>query len=129
MRRLGFGRCRAVPACPAPALRKPCVACRRDTPTLPQEEANQNLERVEGWKLSGTAIERTFALKNFDDALAFFNKVAAVANAEDHHPDMSIVQWKKVRLSLTTHAAHGLTKNDFIVAAKIDALARNEGVK
>ena len=104
-----------------------CVPCRGDTPTLSEEKIDQYLELVQGWTRSGQMIEKTFTFRNFREALSFFNKVAEVAEEEDHHPDMGIYQWRRVRLSLTTHAAHGLTENDFVMAAKIEHLD-DEGV-
>ena len=59
--------------------------------------------------------------KNFVEAMAFINKVADIAEEERHHPDIHI-SYNKVQLTLTTHAIHGLSENDFILAAKIDSL-------
>jgi 4a-hydroxytetrahydrobiopterin dehydratase len=84
-----------------------CAACRGDTPTLSTEEIANHLAQVSDWKVKESSIERTFSFNNFKEALAFFNKVAVVAEEEDHHPDMGIMQWRE---------------NDFIMAAKINAL-------
>lgn len=82
------------------------------------------MRNVPLWTLShdGTGIARTFTFEDFAEALAFTNKVGAIAEDEGHHPDLH-VSWGKVIVELTTHAIHGLSQNDFIVAAKIDALA------
>jgi 4a-hydroxytetrahydrobiopterin dehydratase len=102
-----------------------CVACKGDTPILKQGEVEEYLNLLEGWTRKGKgAIERTVKRKNFLDALRFLNIVARIAEVENHHPDMGIVKYQNVHLVLTTHAVKGLTKNDFIVAAKIDALVR-----
>ncbi len=78
--------------------------------------------RLEGWVLRGSSIEKTFRFNNFKEALAFFNTVAQIAEEEDHHPDMGIKEWRNVTLSFTSHAANGLTENDFIMAAKVEKL-------
>ena len=92
-------------------------------PPATREEAEILLKRVRDWKLSddGKSISKEFKFKNFAEALAFGNKVGAVAEEEGHHPDL-YVGWGKARVELTTHAIKGLSENDFILAAKIDAL-------
>ncbi len=72
-----------------------------------------------GWTLVNSTITREFKFKNFIEAMQFVNKVADLANSEDHHPDIHI-SYSKVRLELSTHAIGGLSMNDFIVAAKIN---------
>jgi 4a-hydroxytetrahydrobiopterin dehydratase len=80
------------------------------------------LPAVPGWTLAeGKRIERDFKFKDFRSALAFANRVGEVADAEDHHPDLHVA-WGKVGVVLWTHSAGGLTENDFIVAAKVNAL-------
>lgn len=75
------------------------------------------------WQLIETnkALVRTYTFKNFLQALQFVNKVGALAEAQNHHPDIDF-GWGRVEITLTTHAVAGLSENDFIVAAKIDAL-------
>ncbi len=81
------------------------------------------LNCVPGWHLAadGKTIERQWQFKDFGKALVFVNRVAGVAEAENHHPDIAL-GWGYARISLTTHHIHGLHENDFIVAAKINAL-------
>ena len=76
------------------------------------------LEGVPGWSLRDRAIEREFTFRNFEEAMEFVNKIASLANAEDHHPDI-LISYSKVHLTLTTHKSGGLTCKDFILAAKI----------
>ncbi len=76
---------------------------------------------VPAWKLQQNAIEREIKFADFQQALDFVNRVAAIAEEEDHHPDI-FISYSLVRLTLFTHKAGGLTKNDFILAAKIDRL-------
>ncbi len=100
-----------------------CEVCRVGTPTLSKEKVTSYLGELLGWKKVGKSIKKSFTFKSFKEALAFFNAVAGVAENEGHHPDMSIYKWKYVKLSFTTHAARGLTTNDFIMAAKADLIS------
>jgi len=99
-----------------------CVPCSGETPPLSQELIAQYLKEIEHWELKGEKIERTFVFKNFDEAIDFINKVASIARAEEHHPDINIHDYKKVTVTLTTHVMHNLSSNDFIMAAKINDL-------
>jgi 4a-hydroxytetrahydrobiopterin dehydratase len=97
---------------------KRCVACDADTPPLTRQEAEALLEQVPGWELEENKLTRRFKFPDFKEAMAFVNRVAALAEEEGHHPDIHIF-WNRVRLDLTTHAIKGLSENDFIMAAKI----------
>lgn len=99
-----------------------CLPCEGIGRTLTAVEAQNKLHEVPGWTIVDRAIEREFQFKDFPKALAFVNRVGAIAEAEGHHPNISLHSWNKVRLSLYTHALGGLTENDFIVAAKVNAL-------
>ncbi len=99
-----------------------CVPCEGGTPPLSGEKVAEYLPKVESWMLKETTIEKTFKFKDFKEALEFVNKVAKVAEEEGHHPDINLHNYKLVTLTLTTHAAKGLTDNDFIMAAKINEL-------
>lgn len=84
--------------------------------------------RVPGWdRPAGGTLGRTFTFADFKAALAFVNAVGAIAEAENHHPDITI-RYAKVLIELTTHDVGGLSFNDFVVAAKIDRLAPAEAV-
>lgn len=85
------------------------------------EEAEALLEKVEGWKLKENKIRKVYRFKDFKESMRFVNKVADLAEEEGHHPDI-LVSWNKVTLTLTTHAIGGLSRNDFILAAKIDKI-------
>ncbi len=107
-----------------------CVPCRGGMPSLTREEAEAYMTQTPGWTLADDAksILRTFTFKGktaFKEAEAFIfangPKIGALAEAEGHHPDMAY-GWGYVRITLTTHAVKGLSKNDFIMAAKINAL-------
>ncbi len=100
-----------------------CVACEGGVPPLTREEAEALLTEVPGWVLDAEAkhLARDYKFKNFAEALAFVNRVGAIAESEGHHPDIHLTNWNRVRIDLWTHAIGGLSQNDFIVAAKIDA--------
>ena len=76
------------------------------------------METVPGWESNGKEIIRTYKFKDFAEAMAFVNKVAGLAEAADHHPDINI-RYNKVRLTLSTHSAGGLTEKDFALARQI----------
>jgi 4a-hydroxytetrahydrobiopterin dehydratase len=89
---------------------------------LTDAEIAQKLSTLNGWQREGDAITKEFVLGGFTEATQFIAKLAAPANAMDHHPDVQLYRYKRVKVSLTTHSAGGLTQNDFDLAAKIDAL-------
>ena len=89
---------------------------------LADQEIEQRLGALEGWYREDDAIVRDIESKDFADAIALVNAVAAVAEAADHHPDILVHGWNKLRLSVTNHSAGGLTAADFALAAEIDGL-------
>jgi 4a-hydroxytetrahydrobiopterin dehydratase len=100
-----------------------CEACEPGTPPLPEREAAELSAQVPEWERDGTrALRREFSFPNFRDAFGFVARVALIAEAEGHHPDIEL-GWGRAAFELTTHAASGLTRNDFVLAAKIDQLA------
>jgi len=101
-----------------------CAPCEGGTQPLERDEADRMLGEVDGdWTLDddGRTIRREFKFKNFLRTMSFVNAVAWVANVEDHHPDME-VGYNRCLVQFSTHAIGGLSRNDFICAAKIDAL-------
>jgi 4a-hydroxytetrahydrobiopterin dehydratase len=96
-----------------------CRTYKKGELPLTQAEATALQEGIPAWTLRPGSIEREFLLKDFRQAMAFVNAVAAIANEEDHHPDIAI-SYNKVKLTLSTHKIGGLSLNDFILAAKID---------
>lgn len=103
---------------------KKCVPCEGGDPALSEDAARDLLKQVEGWKLvpgKEPHIEKTFKFEGFMPGVEFVNKIARVAEDEGHHPDL-LVSWGKVTVNVSTHAVHGLSENDFILAAKIDQL-------
>ncbi len=91
---------------------------------MKREDAEKHLKGVSGWKLVGDTIEKNYKFSDFKQAVEFINKVADAAEAENHHPDILLWSWNNVRLTLTTHAAKGLSEKDFALASKIDQIKR-----
>ncbi len=103
---------------------KKCVPCEGGVPKLTREEAERFLGTVTGWKLTADQqrIRKEWTAKHFMAAMEFFGKVAELAEAEGHHPDLHLVSYRNVAIEIWTHAIGGLSENDFILAAKIDEL-------
>ena len=102
---------------------KHCVPCEGGVAPIEAGEARQMLGELDDWTLdeNGKEIARTFAFKNYYETMAFVNALAWVAHREDHHPDL-LVGYNRVQVRYSTHSIGGLSENDFICAAKIDAL-------
>ena len=88
---------------------------------LGDADIQTNLAALKGWELVGKEIRKTLPFKNYHETMAFVNAAAWVSHHEDHHPDMS-VHYNKCVVAYSTHDAGGITLNDFICAAKLDAL-------
>lgn len=99
---------------------KPCTAA---TPPLAQDEINALLKRLDGWTQYDRLIGKTFEFRNYYQTMAFVNAVAWLSHREDHHPELT-VGYGSCHVEYTTHAIGGLSENDFICAAKVDALFR-----
>jgi 4a-hydroxytetrahydrobiopterin dehydratase len=100
---------------------KRCKPCEGGVAPLGPEEAARMVKQLDGWALAGKAIARTFAFRDYHQTMAFVNATAWISHREDHHPDLA-VGYNQCRVTYTTHAIGGLSENDFICAAKIDAL-------
>jgi 4a-hydroxytetrahydrobiopterin dehydratase len=105
--------------------KKKCVPCEGNVPPLTKAEAEDLLKELNDWSLIDDAhlLARSFRFKDFAHTMKFVNKVAAIAEEEGHHPDLT-VSYDTVTIELMTHAIGGLSENDFIVAAKIDELSK-----
>ncbi len=99
---------------------KKCVPCEGGVPSLDKATVERLLTQVSGWSLQGKWITKEFKFKNFVLAMKFVDRVADIAEQEGHHPDIHI-HYNLVRFDIWTHAIDGLSENDFILAAKIDA--------
>ena len=89
---------------------------------LNQNEINEQLNNVKGWKFENNKIGKEFELKDFKSALEFVNKVGAEAESLDHHPDILMHSWNKVKISVSTHSEGGVTEKDFKLAANIEGI-------
>ena len=103
-------------------VHKKCLACESGLPALSIDQIREDLDALPEWRLTadGRRIRREWRVKDFQTALDFFRDVGAVAEAEDHHPDLHLVGYRHVAIEIWTHIVGGLTENDFILAAKID---------
>jgi len=101
-----------------------CGPCSGKAEPLDPQSVRALLPEVPNWKLSadGKRIARNWHVKDFTTGLDFFCRIADVAEAEDHHPDLHLANYRDLTVELWTHRAGGLTENDFIMAAKVDAL-------
>lgn len=104
--------------------KRTCVPCSTNTPPLAPDRVRELLAQVPDWRLAadGKRIARNWRVLDFAAGLDFLCRIGDVAEAEDHHPDLHLANYRDVTVELWTHAAGGLTENDFILAAKIDAL-------
>ncbi len=107
-----------------PLTQRKCVPCEGGIPKLSPEEAEHLLASVRGWSISedGLRLRREWTVKNFLAGMRFFQQVAALAEAEGHHPDLHLVGYRHATIEVWTHAIGGLSENDFILAAKINEL-------
>ena len=101
---------------------KQCVPCRGGVPPLAGEEIQRLLAQLNGWEVVREHhLKKNYGFKDFAEALAFVNRVGALAEEQGHHPDICF-GWGKVEVTIWTHKIDGLTESDFILAAKIDKL-------
>jgi 4a-hydroxytetrahydrobiopterin dehydratase len=102
-----------------------CTACRRDSPSVTEEEIRTLKPAVPEWKMVERdgirRLERVFNFPNFSGALEFTNRVGALAEEEGHHPAI-LTEWGRVTVTLWTHKIRALHRNDFVMASKIDSL-------
>ena len=102
-----------------------CVPCRGGVPTLTDAEIAELMPQVPGWKVADVGgvqrIQREYTFKDFRTAMDFAVRVGELAEREQHHPDIHL-SWGKVMVETWTHKIHGLHQNDFILAAKVNAL-------
>ncbi|MDP9172249.1 MAG: 4a-hydroxytetrahydrobiopterin dehydratase [Planctomycetota bacterium] len=100
---------------------KKCTVCRPGTPAMTQAQIQLLLPETPQWEAGPQEISRTFEFKDFHHTMAFVNAVAWVAHGEDHHPDLE-VGYNRCKVRFSTHSVGGLSENDFICAAKVNAL-------
>ena len=93
-------------------------------PKLPEDVLAESLQSLPGWNAGGGEIRKVFSFADYYETMAFVNAVAFIAHTEDHHPDLA-VSYNRCSVTYSTHAIGGLSENDFICAAKVDALVRH----
>jgi 4a-hydroxytetrahydrobiopterin dehydratase len=104
-----------------PLAKERCEACTGATPTVTGAELDELRSQLSPeWEVDGVRLRRRMRFGDFGAAFAAATRVALIAEGEGHHPDMA-VGWGRLEIELTTHAVKGLTRNDFILAAKVDA--------
>ena len=106
-------------------VRQKCEACRADAPRVADDEIPDLLKQIPDWQPvtsdSVLKLNKVFNFENYADAISFTNKIAELAEEEDHHPAI-LLEWGRVEVTWWTHKINGLHKNDFIAAAKTDLL-------
>ena len=106
-------------------IKQKCVACRADAPRVTDDELPELLKEIPYWQPITTEsvlkLNKVFNFENYAEAVSFTNKVAELAEEEDHHPAI-LLEWGRVEVTWWTHKIGGLHKNDFIAAAKTDLL-------
>lgn len=102
-----------------------CGPCNHLTPRLTADEIATLSKQIPEWTIEDNSqLSRSWKFKNYKQALEFVNNFSVIAEQENHHPDVGL-GWGYVKLTITTHAIKGLSTNDFVLAAKIDALGQN----
>ena len=100
---------------------KKCKPCEGGVPPLGAAEARAILARLDGWAIEDGRLVKVYHFRNYHETMAFVNALAWISHREDHHPDLQ-VGYDRCRVTYLTHALGGLSENDFICAAKCDAL-------
>jgi len=105
-----------------PLAAKHCIPCVGGSTPLPDPKVRKLLKSLAGWKLDKGQIAKTYHFKNYYQTIFFVNATAWISNTENHHPDLE-VGYNKCVVRYSTHAVGGLSENDFICAAKVEAIA------
>ena len=100
---------------------KKCKPCEGGVAPLNAQQTQQMLRGIQGWAVENGRLAKSYSFQNYYQSMAFVNALAWISHREDHHPDV-LVGYNKCRVEYVTHAIGGLSENDFICAAKCDAL-------
>ncbi len=105
---------------------KRCKPCEGGIAPLTLNQSKEYLKSISGWQILSDAksISTEYVMKDFMSAVRLIHQIAEIAESEDHHPDIHLSAYRKLRIELSTHAINGLSENDFILAAKIDKLPK-----
>ena len=91
---------------------------------LSAQEIDDKLKEIIGWSFSNNNIAKEFQLQNFKSAISFVNKIGEEAEKMDHHPNIFLHSWNKVKITISTHSAGGVTQNDFNLAKRIEEIVK-----
>ena len=106
-----------------PLLEKHCHPCAAGTPAMDPVAAQQLLKQLDHWEIiNGKCLRKTYPCKDFMTAVGLIQRLASIAEANNHHPDLHLTGYKSLTVELSTHSIGGLSDNDFILAAKIDRI-------
>ena len=107
-------------------VNRKCQPCEKGTSPLTTSEVQDYVQGVPDWHIGedGKSIFREFVMKDFVAGVQLIDLIAQIAEAEDHHPDLHLTGYRKLKVELATHSIDGLSQNDFILAAKIDQLPK-----
>jgi 4a-hydroxytetrahydrobiopterin dehydratase len=100
---------------------RPCVPCHAGTPALTEEQRRELAVQIPAWELRGGKLRRQLELPSFPAVMSLLGRIAELAEAQGHHPDFC-VSYRRLELTLWTHAINGLSESDYVMAAKLDAL-------
>ncbi len=103
-------------------LEQTCRPCEGGEPPLTAQQIQQLMPKIPQWHWEDNSIRRTWRADDFQTAMQFLQRVGDLAEQEGHHPDLHLTGYRNIAIELSTHAIGGLSDNDFILAAKIDAL-------
>jgi 4a-hydroxytetrahydrobiopterin dehydratase len=107
-------------------MKKHCAACKPGTPPVGESQVSEVLRELPGWESAGKEISKTYKFNNYYETIAFVNATAWISHREDHHPDLE-VGYNKCRVRYSTHSIGGISENDLICAAKVEALITSDG--
>jgi 4a-hydroxytetrahydrobiopterin dehydratase len=102
-------------------VRKKCIPCEGGVTPMTVAQIRHMLKGLPGWEYESERVQKHFKFKNYYETMAFINAIAWISHREDHHPDIA-VGYNQATVAYMTHAIHGISENDFICAAKLDAL-------
>lgn len=105
----------------SPLVNQQCQPCSDGTEALSPDQAEQLLPQLDGWQCQDQLLSKTYRFKNYYQTIAFVNAVAWLSHCENHHPELN-VSYQECQVEYATHIIHGLSENDFICAAKVEAL-------
>ena len=117
----------ATPQASSSFTKKKCRPCEGGVRPLTRAKAAGYLKKAEGWSLSaeGGSICKDYRMLDFMAAVQFIRGIAKLAETENHHPDLHLTNYRKLKIEISTHSIGGLSENDFILAAKIDRLPKS----